>query len=536
MKQEHMKEGAIMHIDLRISNAPQMMCFEKAIATVATSLDRRYEMAFSKTLFLSFQIKDYTMNSTADMFSIGDWEIIQLLSTFHSLNFVNKSTIDIDEIEKLLSANIPSVVQFNNELLKGTNDAEKNSTIGPYLVVSGKDDKNIYYHDVHRGLNNHICFEDFFNGATFFHIPELSHTINTQLDCLNFLSEYLHSIKQANSEGMDIYDQIKNFANFIENVFDPMQEFGAENSYNDFLWVLISISRGRGLFALTLKYLSEICNIPEFLSLSCTMQQISSNWVSIRGLIHTFSCSHNFNQYNRKRISRMIKQCAENEKLLINKFLEVATGIKNGIINNAENIFYESRQIVPNTFNYVKKININNYCNEKGFGSLHSIKPIGMSGMGEFFLIDKNAEKMEWIVDNMVFDVCNIVGEQYDNISCNRQVISIDNGDYSTLMLLGCSLLGDLSDVLNVEYIDGYIEEVRFGLTQLNQRIPVFGERIAWEGKRASLPSWSDAITSTDEPSCLFAKELLLKHKSKIKSIILPNCPEIHIFALSLGR
>jgi hypothetical protein len=131
----------------------------------------------------------------------------------------------------------------------------------------------------------------------------------------------------------------------------------------------------------------------------------------------------------------------------------------------------------------------------------------------------------------MKFRVPEIKGAQFDNITCTGQVLEVPQGIYGYLLILGCAEWGNFSDTLAVEFDDGDTEVIKIEFTDW-ANIPVFGEKTAWQGQGAERTK--DGIHIMNLSLHLFAKPFPIRTEKQVRSIKLPDCPNLHFFAITL--
>lgn len=120
-----------------------------------------------------------------------------------------------------------------------------------------------------------------------------------------------------------------------------------------------------------------------------------------------------------------------------------------------------------------------------------------------------------------------------DNIACSGETITAPEGRYVRIMVLGCGDEGSFSEKMVVNYQDGTVEEIylEFSCWWLPTD---YNETIACTGKLTSRLTGKVHITT--HFARLYAQSYPLRYQDRIKSITLPDCPNLHIFGISLGE
>ena len=181
---------------------------------------------------------------------------------------------------------------------------------------------------------------------------------------------------------------------------------------------------------------------------------------------------------------------------------------------------------------HVIPINLKSYFNNQAFNNSISNESTAKFDDNGYLLISKNDNFKDFQVGIMRFNCDSITGITNDNIICNSQIVEIPQGKYKCIMILGCAEHGSFERTLRIEYVNGKSEQLTTGFTDIGE-IAHYGEKIAWFGKFIKTVD-SRAFVDGFEPK-IFAKTYYLISSGTVKRIILPDCNNIHIFAISLG-
>lgn len=174
-------------------------------------------------------------------------------------------------------------------------------------------------------------------------------------------------------------------------------------------------------------------------------------------------------------------------------------------------------------------IDLNQFFNNNGIGSFPTDHDVKLISTGQYFVSQDLPDKIIHI-ENMKFKFPEVHDELKDNICCNGQYIEVMENNYSCIMLLGCSEWGHFIENFQIIYSDGDIESLQVGFSDWGSPLPVFDEKIVWEGKVASKDNFDSNLRCR-----LFGKSYKLNKNKKAISIKLPYCLDMHIFSISLG-
>jgi hypothetical protein len=330
------------------------------------------------------------------------------------------------------------------------------------------------------------------------------------------------------------FDSMMIFADFIENNLNYGEELdkGSGDLWTAPLFMdMLAICRGRYSFSITLDYLYKKYKVSDLLPLIDGLHYSGDGWYKVRALLIKAAVLKERNKIL-IRAAKNIRDLAEYEINLAELMIAIVN--KNEIRVSIEEC--RSEFVIETSFSNIEEyryIDISKYCNNQGFGNPISQQcTANLTGTGQFFLAE-NIPQDVMKVANMRFNLTSINVGINDNISCEGQKIELEMEDFNYIMLLGCSEYGDFSDIMTLEYIDSSSEDVLISFTNWTSK-PLFAEEVAWNG--IGMEKNNDEYSLMNFSVNLFAKMYHTNNKISLKSIRLPYCPNIHIFAISLGK
>ncbi|WP_102399040.1 hypothetical protein [Haloimpatiens massiliensis] len=187
-------------------------------------------------------------------------------------------------------------------------------------------------------------------------------------------------------------------------------------------------------------------------------------------------------------------------------------------------------------------VELEEYFNNKGYGEVKKQNEMSdlsnqiaeFSDGHKFFVLDELEYKSELCIENMKFRIPGFKHNNFDNVVCLGQKIEIKENAYDCIMVLGSADLGDHFEDLIIEFTDGTIEKICIQMSNWCKNAPYFDEKIAWTGKRAQVVNNETVVVPFDVH--IFGKNYKINSDSYIKALILPDCPNMHIFSLTLGK
>ncbi|UUZ84756.1 BtrH N-terminal domain-containing protein [Paenibacillus sp. P26] len=170
------------------------------------------------------------------------------------------------------------------------------------------------------------------------------------------------------------------------------------------------------------------------------------------------------------------------------------------------------------------------YFNNQAFGDPES--NADLTGAGEFFLLENEGAFPESSLstDHLSFVLPVPLGYKNDNISCQDQQIDVEEAVYDEISILGCAEWGDQVTELVLGFEDGDTEPISVTITDWvwdprYGETPVISNRIQRKVPNAFVPDIGH----------LFGAKYRIQNKKKLNKIVLPYCPCLHIFAVTLG-
>ncbi len=120
---------------------------------------------------------------------------------------------------------------------------------------------------------------------------------------------------------------------------------------------------------------------------------------------------------------------------------------------------------------------------------------------------------------------------QYDNISCNEQVLNFEPVKCNRICFLGSAEWGSFFEPVRFWNTKGEMDEVNLGLSNHAFEI-IYDEKIAWMGKSVMMND-GEVIVYQPEAKIFFVSCEMSKEQ-EISRIQLPSCTNMHIFAITL--
>lgn len=530
-------------LDMKIRQVPRLsgnaaasFCFDDCIATFASHVGIDYERMYFLALENGFS-NDQSKGIGSSF--ITSFDICESLEKFTGIKTTKYSTYfnsDLTRIIELLNQNIPICVTmkgFNcpwdwrfNEIDTGAHAL--------FLVQYDETKKAFKCLDPYYNKTNvYLSEDDLRKGYISFRTFSVDHNY-PYVEPLNLLDDsleglvngiYLTSLKDLSEkikQNFDIAREIKNFEHIDTYSIDEIHE----NIYlNQSLKIMV---HNMFRFSILLYKFDEWYPKHEgaFSRLADEMKVISEKWEMIRFMLLKMVFAKDFQKIS-EGLSRRINSIADDQMLLIQEIIKVI---------QQRPLPVKNKDYTEVEFGEIISLNLEEYFNNIGIGKRNELNDkADFNGIGEY-IIHESLPKESWLssLDTKFSISCSKRGA-FDNISCARQVINIENNYYVQFSVLGCSEWGDFKEYFKIIYMDDSYERV---LVELNDWTPVVLDR---ESSTECIECEKSIVDENDlidftEPCYLYINHYILSTDKMIKRIELPECENMHIFALSFTR
>jgi hypothetical protein len=317
-----------------------------------------------------------------------------------------------------------------------------------------------------------------------------------------------------------IFDSICIFANEFLTDFNPKEVNNYDGNYTN---KLRGIQYNRNKFLIFLKYIKNKYDFNIDISILDEYQRIIHSWQIVVSLI--------IKSYFLKEISSLKKNIAKKIVEISNKEKELYYKI----INREQYSYTHTLQNLnqPYTSIDLKKniIKLEKYFNNKAFDyQYENMYNANFSGCNDFYILG-NINRHEILrINNISFDFYNNLYNELDNITCLGQSIKM-NTRGNKISIIGSCDFGSFTDTLYIQYSNGITEPIKISFSDFAMD-PIFDEKIVWYGKAYYRDIDENKVCH--ENAYIYMKSYQLVYTDEILNIILPNCPCMHIFAITL--
>ena len=531
-----------MILDIKPLRDQRRNCFEDILATLAPYYSRDYELMFAESW--NFSLIPYNTNSNlllCDRIVIKHSNMFSFLQKYHGIMLKTYKCYSLSEV----------LFKINAELLTG------NPTIisiprywCPWSPLYKKQLDNIKHSFIIIGIDKEkdslICTDPFYmKYKVLLPIKELQ-VDYISVSTLDFLDidvpiNWQEILEQA-------VFQLKSKTDYFNNSFDAIRCLGIEiaqisnlneqihtNAESSLEKKIYDIDYSRRNFSILLEYIGNRYN-GELIPLSNIMMQVAGKWNAVYSLL--LKAYYKMNNTSGKesisilkRAGSIINQIADIEEQTSDMILEKLHKKPTRVSHVAYNLTQKKENVLDD--NKFEFLNLSDFFNNNCFGKEASLAcTADINERGSYIISVGLPNKKIWQIDNMKFSFPEVLEGHKNNISCLRQVIYVPYGKYSGIMILGCAVMGNQIENIEIEYDDEYTQKISLELTDAWFPEPIFGEKIAWQGQYVT--RIHNAVEIIPHKINIYAHFHALTNAKNIVAIHLPYCPNIHIFAISL--
>lgn len=516
-------------------------CLDNVLVNAIKWFGCEYELMYANSWSFGYKkIKDVNKDIISNDFltkRIYRWDY---LKKYHGISVdffdVDNYVKTINKIKDELENNRPVIIEADTFFCSWYKNEYKRISSQHYCLVVGIDkNNNFLVKDTLLAIEGKVLSEiDFISGVKKYGTFQIMENKQKVEDHKRIIKEAL--LKLRNEEiGINVFKEMEDFAlDISENLIFDNEIIGFEDRpYQSRLFQTIyNVGRGRKQFAIALNFLFEETDIFILEEVSQRMRKVGEYWTSIFGMLckaHYLSTSRS--KILMLKISEKIRNVIIEEQKLADKLLFYV--VNGEYKSNAQDKFIGNIIKDLDTYKNYSYLDLSEYYNSKGISYELSLSTSAEITSDRRYILGNDLMKnKKWIIGNLRFVFPEINESLYDNISCFEETIEVPLCYSSNIFILGCAELGNHIENIEVIYSDGESEKVELEFSSWVSR-PNFNEIIAWEGKGVERDK--DEASTYPFQVYLFAQNIKLSREGTITKLIMPNCPNIHIFAITLA-
>ncbi|MEC0168785.1 BtrH N-terminal domain-containing protein [Paenibacillus graminis] len=511
-------------------------CTEDTIVSVASWLQRNHELMYAESWGFAFDIRQWSSTGKlSTSLSPDSGNMFPLLAQYHGIDIRIVENLSFQDtagvIARELAESRPVIVELDTYECPW--DSGYHSYHYPHTnLIVGYDEANrmyslidCFYQKQSIKLSSESCFsyDSNRNRVAVFQCSTLPEPVADWRTIIRHAARRIRGPEQTDHS----FHQMRSLAAILEQSPDLNEEFKQHKHIwmAPLLSVLNAISNGRRQFAAVLQYLNTRQQEQDFHETVDELYYAASQWSILLSMV-TKSYYSPRDRSLLPRAADKLRMIADKEEHIAGQLLSMCEEKANGQQTMSKNIIVSpisdqaDRQFVE----------LAEYFNNKGFDrSLSEESKADLTLMGDYLLADD--PPVEWKLEGMKFSLPVLNCNNYDNISCAAQSIRIPAGHYSAIALVGCSECGSYSDQIELVYEDRSASVLPIAFTDCYME-PLYGESIVWSGRAASRKNGQNQLNESQ--AHVFTQNYALDTTRKMVGMRLPDCPNLHIFAMAL--
>lgn len=532
-----------MRLDIKPFHDEAYGCLDDVVVTIMKWLGRRHEMMFCDAWNFFYAPKATDSNiPLGKRIDLGDVDFGKhyMLEKYHGVKVIKHKHTPASEtlelIKNELSSGRPVILRINLHYCIWTSvETIVRNNPSHAIVVTG--------YDLHERLL--YCLDPFMNDQiNILPLPVFIEACNE--GCLpvtyictgdeTFDVRWQDVIKDAvfllcgNNGGQNAFESMLELAEEIEislNLKSEMPGY-ANYLYSPLIISLVKIYRGRLKFSKALDFLLTQNAPPILADFKQKLEMSAMKWNAVKTLILKMCYLDDYSIFTYKAANK-IREASAFEKQLADDLLSLS------LSQSFCSSFSVSDFNGPDEIKEIIQIDLKKHLNSKNFGKRVLEKFTVVEGDHKNCLfVEDLPSGDQWKVGNIKFNFLGNSDLTYDNIICDGQKIDCPTDRYDSVMFLGASEQGDFFEEAVFEFTDGYFEKTTLNFSNIHKHNPSFGESVACKLKLVKFQG--EVPVYVPGTLHLYAKSYKIKHSGELCSIKLPECMNIHIFAISLGK
>lgn len=513
-----------MHID-------GLNCREDIFFTVAAHYKREYQLAFSEAFNFKYTPAEPGQSECMGArISTGNDNLQDLLEMYCGFKIFTLKADTVDEIYKTIREQLqlgyPTAISINTYWCPWSRSYQKVNFGHTCLAIDIDSENKITCLDPIAGqVHFYLPYDDFKNGFAYYS------TFRFGLSRQNYDYKEVLGTSVEKVFKYEIFNDMERFIEDFESQFNFEEEFknGSADIWGALLFRnLTYISGSRFLYSQFINYINKVLQNSKLEQVEKEFQCVHNKWkVVISWLLKGYYTGNSEGIH--KRALKSFKDILSMEKTIL---LNLQEAVQNNAMSVQKSAEVSNTESINGECEYTF-INLSNYFNSNAFHSTESRDcTADFTGTGHYFLSHNAPSGQIVSSEKLIFRFPEIIDNSCNNISCDNQVITVPAGEYKGILLMGSSEWGNFIEQIGVNYIDGSSDSIQVNFSDWATESPLYDEVIIWGGKSHNK---YEGRTYSNEYN-LLAIQRSIPVKKELKSITLPDCPNMHIFAATLYK
>lgn len=520
-----------MVLDIKPIHNDGLNCIEDVIVSLAAYYNREYILAFAEAFRFEYVRPDIEQEVLIGSYiNSGMKNMLYLINQYCgiSIEIIEPKSVQkvIQVINEQLQVGLPTGIYIKSYWCPWHLEYQKLSHAHFCLAIGFDDGGNIICIDPSLGLDTYsLPYNDFVNGfgtCCTFSIGQPPKAISYEL----VLKNAVEVIPNTNI--------FTNMRRFIADFYTSMN-FHEEYKNADICLFDVPMHRNlwyksgeRKLFSEFIKYIYKMTLNAGLLDVSDDLLYVRSKW-SVADALLIKAHYAGYSEKVKENVCNVFKEILEIEENIYEKLNDIVHG--NYITTLRKDCNNDYARDISKGYVF---IDLKEYYNNIAFHSSCSLEcSADFTGTGAY-LLSHNAPSGQVISSNdMIFRFPVLSDGSPDNISCNGQKICLPVNTYKGIMFLGTAEWGSFIENVGIESTNGDRINIKINFSDWVVEKPLYDEKFIWTGMNYE----KKQASSLPQKNCsIMAIYRTIENIKDLDSIILPCCPNIHIFAITLCK
>ncbi len=516
-------------LDISIREHRAHDCVDNLCTAIAYYFNSHHELMFVDSW--SFEYEDST-EKIGEGFGIKEVKSLHAIAEMHGIKSQYISDMDESSMRKTISDNLKSGVPvalsmdvFNCEwhtrgflkyhathlfFLNGYDEYDDVvHCIDGDQALAGK---SMSFRSAFSYIRAIVTFEDHTDSATKFSVETL-------------LSRFIENVKDGTC-----FDKLDQFVKRFSLEFDVEEEtkgFESNFSKSPFYTNLIKVAKSRMKMAIFLKYTCEKLNPINSNAIIACSKDVANYWDSTLGM--TFKV-----YFSKSRESKLFKRIVEKLNLVVQLERNLLYIIQ-ATLSNKLTVYTSEESSNKGVVKFSEVYHVD---------LLKHVNNIACSNQQNTHNAHYSIDKMYFNEEDVPLDQVVKVGytsyvirrepiSSKDNISCEGQVIVLPCYDFHSIgILASCELRSHVDEIIIITP-NGEKIPIKFEVSNWAMDNPVFNEDVVVTSR--TYTNFNEGVVANDFTGKIYSS-IYRMPVSTINAIKLPDCPNIHIFGITLCK
>lgn len=517
--------------NVELINAAGMKCNDMAKASVARCFHRDFELMFADAWKFNYSGADSSV--IGGNISVGENRFAENLSKFHGVETLTKDISGqqecLDFLLSHLDQEMPINMGFDQAYLPWAKEVRKKVPLRytGNILLWRYDQDTLKCIDIHGSQQNEsLPFSNFLEYAgTVDKIKTNAFRKKHSTDEFD-LKEHIELTENYLFKTDGMFEQMAQYAGKIKETLNFQQEIDYTIKQGRNLatpnWIImvadiIDVGRMRALYSLSLKYMADTYKNADLDNLSNEFKMLWSKWQLIVSVLVKSYYAKNYDNLN-LRVSNSMLDIIEEEKKLADKLAASITS--SGYANKISHMIPDDETNIQ--YQYP---DIRHFFNNKAFSTGLSGEKADFDGLGNYYLL-KDVKGSEVVLGRKI--TFRIQMGENDNIKCLGQSLKVDLCGVRQICFLGACESGAFFGEFELSFQEEHSQKAILGFGEWRFGKCELGESLAYVADRVYFNRVSE-----QEKGYIFFNTINVPNEN-VSEIKLPNCENMHIFAITV--